>query len=372
VSRPRLLGAALEPLHDYREARTRTSRLFIELERLFPLAGFVRPVLRGPTDWWVKLRAFHPDRDSWRGRAWLSPLAFRLRSELAGRQLARRDGLYDVIFQMQTLFAPGRHLIRPYVIYTDNTYTLTREHYPAWAPLGSRAARQWTELERVTFQHASAVFGTSEWVCEAIRNDYGCDPARVVAVGAGSNSLADIERKAYARRIALFVGNKYELKGVPTLLEAWSIVGRELPDALLWIVGLEPRGRVDHLPTVQWFGWLDDRKRLDELFAEASLLVLPSRFEAFSNALLEGMGNGLPCVATAVGGTPEIVDEGTTGLLVPPGEPEPLAAALIQLLSDPDKAERFGRAGRQKVLEDLNWGAVARRMAPHIEAAVRR
>ena len=372
MSRPRLVGAALEPLHHYREARTRTARLFIELERLFPIAGFVWPVLRGPADWWVKLRAFHPERDSWRGRAWLSPTAFRLRSEVAGRQLARRDGLYDVVFQLQTLFAPGRDITRPYVIYTDNTYTLTRAHYPAWAPLPSRQARQWCELERVTFQHAAAVFGMSEWVCNAIRDDYGVDPDRVVAVGAGSNSVAAPERKAYSHRLALFVGNKYELKGVPTLLRAWSIVERELPDALLWMVGVEPRGDEARLPTVEWFGWLDDRARLDQLYAEASLLVLPSRFEAFSNALLEAMGNGLPCVATDVGGNSEIVDDGKTGILVPPGEPEPLAAALIELLSDPARAERLGHAGRAKVLERLNWTAVAERMAPHLEVATNR
>jgi hypothetical protein len=166
----------------------RHPRLYVELERLFPIAGFVRPRLSGPADWAVKALAFHPNRDAWRGRVWLSPLAFRLRTELAERQLRRWDGRYDLVFQQQTLFAPGRGWKRPYVIYTDNTYTQTERQYPAWAPLGPRAARRWREFEQETFRHARAVFGKSEWVCEAIVSDYGCDPGRVFAVGSGTRS----------------------------------------------------------------------------------------------------------------------------------------------------------------------------------------
>jgi starch synthase len=77
-------------------------------------------------------------------------------------------------------------------------------------------------------------------------------------------------------------------------------------------------------------------------------------------------------VTTNVGALPELVDDGVTGLLVPPREPAALAEALIGLLSDPPRAERMGRAGQQKVAERLTWRAVAERMAPHLEAAVAR
>ena len=190
VNETRLLGAALEPLEDYRRAATRTSRLFIELERQFPIVGFVQPALVGPQDWTAKLRAFHPKRDAWRGRSWLSPQAFWQRTLLAERELRVWEGEFDLVFQLQTLFAPGLDPTRPYVIYTDNTYTLTERFYPAWAPLGKRAAHAWRELEQATFRNARVVFGMSEWVCEAIVSDYGCDRERVVAVGAGANSVA--------------------------------------------------------------------------------------------------------------------------------------------------------------------------------------
>jgi glycosyltransferase involved in cell wall biosynthesis len=373
VSRPRLLAASLEPLLHYKTEPTRTSGLFVELERFFPLAGFVRPTIRGPGDWAAKARAFHPKRDAWRGRAWLSPLAFRLRTEAAEQQLARREGEYDLVLQLQTLFAPGTQP-RPYVIYTDNTYTQTRRFYRAWAPLGIHTERRWRELEKTTFRNARAVFGMSRWVCHAIVDDYGCDPALVIPVGAGANSLAPPNAsKSYERRIALFVGNKYELKGVPTLLEAWEIVRERLPDALLWIAGLDaPRAVAKRLPSVQWLGYVSDRGRLDELYGDASVFVLPTQFEAYGHVVVEAMGCGLPCVTTNVGALPELVDDGVTGLLVPPREPAALAEALIGLLSDPPRAERMGRAGQQKVAERLTWRAVAERMAPHLEAAVAR
>ena len=373
MSRPRLLAASLEPLLNYKDEPTRTSGLFVELERLFPLAGFVRPTIRGPGDWAAKARAFHPNRDAWRGRAWLSPLAFRLRTEAAEQQLARRDGEYDLVLQLQTLFAPGTQP-RPYVIYTDNTYTQTRRFYRAWAPLGIHTEQRWRELEKTTFRQARAVFGMSRWVCEAIIDDYGCDASIVIPVGAGANSLAPpSEDKSYARRIALFVGNKYELKGVPTLLEAWEVVRERLPEALLWIAGVDaPRGVAKRFPSVQWFGYVSDRRQLDELYAEASVFVLPTQFEAYGHVVVEAMGSALPCVTTNVGALPELVDDGVTGLLVPPREPAALAEALINLLSDPARAERMGRAGQKKVVEQLTWRAVAERMTPYLEAAVGR
>ena len=373
MSRPRLLGASLEPLHSFRDEPTRTSGLFLELERLFPLAGFVRPTIRGPGDWAAKARAFHPNRDAWRGRAWLSPMAFRLRTEAAERQLERRDGEYDLVLQLQTLFAPGTRP-RPYAIYTDNTYTQTRRFYRAWAPLGTHTEQRWRELEKATFRQARVVFGMSRWVCHAIVDDYGCDPSVVIPVGAGANSFASPdERKSYARRIALFVGNKYELKGVPTLLDAWEIVRERLPEALLWIAGVDPpRGVRERLPSIQWFGYISDRTQLDELYADASVFVLPTQFEAYGHVVVEAMGSGLPCVTTNVGALPELVDDGVTGLLVSPRDPAALAEALIALLSDPARSEAMGRAGQRKVAERLTWRAVAERMAPYLEAAVGR
>jgi sugar transferase (PEP-CTERM/EpsH1 system associated) len=83
--------------------------------------------------------------------------------------------------------------------------------------------------------------------------------------------------------------------------------------------------------------------------ARAGLFVLPSRSEGIALTLLEAMACGLPVVATHVGGTPEVVFDGETGLLVPPGDPVALAQAILRLRRDPEAGERLGEAGRRRI-----------------------
>jgi glycosyltransferase involved in cell wall biosynthesis len=85
------------------------------------------------------------------------------------------------------------------------------------------------------------------------------------------------------------------------------------------------------------------------LLARGRLFVLPSRSEGISLTLLEAMARGLPVVATRVGGTPEVVVDGETGLLVPPGDPAALADAILRLQRDPEAGRRMGEAGRPRV-----------------------
>jgi glycosyltransferase involved in cell wall biosynthesis len=85
--------------------------------------------------------------------------------------------------------------------------------------------------------------------------------------------------------------------------------------------------------------------------AALDIFVLSSDWEGMSNALLEAMAAGLPVVATAAGGTPDVVAEGRTGLLVPPRDPCALAEAIESLVRDPDLRHSMGRAGRERVAE---------------------
>jgi glycosyltransferase involved in cell wall biosynthesis len=85
------------------------------------------------------------------------------------------------------------------------------------------------------------------------------------------------------------------------------------------------------------------------LLGRASLFVLPSISEGVSLTLLEAMARGLPVVATRVGGTPEVVVDAETGLLVPPRDPAALANAIVQVASDCERARQLGEAGRRRV-----------------------
>ena len=105
-------------------------------------------------------------------------------------------------------------------------------------------------------------------------------------------------------------------------------------------------------------GVSDDR--LVELYAEAAVAVVPSLYEGFSLPAVEAMACGVPLVATTGGALPEVVgDDGETGLLVPPGDPEALAVAIGPVLDDPELAGRLSEAGRRRVLERFTWQACA-------------
>ena len=153
------------------------------------------------------------------------------------------------------------------------------------------------------------------------------------------------------------VGALEPTKGTDVLLAAWRALRPSLPDARLVLVGdgsLRPL--VDEAVadptldgTVALTGRLPREAVAHELDA-ATLLVLPSRSEGLPLVLLEAMARARPVVATRVGGIPELVEDGVTGLLVPPADADALADALLALLRDRSCGERMGRAGRDVFL----------------------
>src|SRR5207244_3121540 len=110
--------------------------------------------------------------------------------------------------------------------------------------------------------------------------------------------------------------------------------------------------------TVVLAGWRED---VPALMASADLFVLPSRFEGLPNSVIEAMASGLPVVATAVAGTPELVEEGVTGWLVPPGVPRDLAAAIVTGLSAP--AAEVAEAAKRRAAEGFSAEAMAHSFA---------
>jgi glycosyltransferase involved in cell wall biosynthesis len=108
---------------------------------------------------------------------------------------------------------------------------------------------------------------------------------------------------------------------------------------------------------------LGQRRDIPALLNAADVFALSSLSEGVSLALLEAMAVGLPAVVTEVGGNPEVVLPGATGLLLPPGLPHELALALLEALDDPARAAAWGRAGRRRVLERFSLAGMARAYA---------
>jgi glycosyltransferase involved in cell wall biosynthesis len=162
-------------------------------------------------------------------------------------------------------------------------------------------------------------------------------------------------RRTYAerpRRIAT-VACLREEKRLDVLIEASARVLARYPDAEFLIAGdgpcrdelLELARRAGVVDRVRFLGHRDD---VPGFLADADVFVLPSRSDASPNSIIEAMASGLPVIASAVGGIPEIVDHDKTGWLVPSGDPDALANAVLEMLAAPGRAADFGRAGRLK------------------------
>lgn len=143
-----------------------------------------------------------------------------------------------------------------------------------------------------------------------------------------------------------------------TLLRAWRLVLDRLPSSNLILAGGPQLGGQAYAAGVKSLAndlglagkviFAGVRRDIPDLMAACDVFTMSSRWEGLGLVLLEAMRTGRPVVATRVGGIPEVVAHGETGLLVPPGEPAALAAALVELLDNRKRAKAFGEAGRRR------------------------
>jgi len=179
------------------------------------------------------------------------------------------------------------------------------------------------DLERYDHQEA----------CCTLREEYGMEPGSPIVGVVGRLELE---------------------KGHPTLLEAWPLVLQDVPSAYLMVVGegsrLEALREIARVQGVErhvvFTGRRDD---IPAVTAAFDVAVLPSYREAQGLTILEAMALSRPVVASNVGGIPEMIDDGVSGLLVPPHDPPALAAAIVRLLRDHQLADMLGRAGHDLV-----------------------
>jgi alpha-maltose-1-phosphate synthase len=242
-----------------------------------------------------------------------------------------------------------------------------------------------TWLERVAVEQAERVIAVSEQMRTDILAHFAVSPERVVVLhnGVDADSFRRTERRDALARLGvkppyvLFVGRISEQKGIFHLLEAVQrlpagvqlVLCAAAPDTpeLERRLAAEVAGR----PSVRWIHAMVPRDDVVQLYSHAACFVCPSVYEPFGIINLEAMACGTPVVASAVGGIPEVVADGETGLLVPPGDPGILAAALGRLLADPGRGAKLGSAGRRRVEDRFSWERIAERTLAVYEDARR-
>jgi len=176
-----------------------------------------------------------------------------------------------------------------------------------------------------------------------------------------------------ARPSVIFVGRITRQKGVPVLLRAAA--GLDPAAQLVLCAGqpdtpelaAEVEGLVANLRAARsgviWIPEMLPKRAVIQLLSHATVFACPSLYEPLGIVNLEAMACGTAVVASAVGGIPEVVSDGATGLLVPPDDPDALTGALNALLGDPARADAFGRAGRKRAVAEFGWQAVAAQTA---------
>jgi len=200
-----------------------------------------------------------------------------------------------------------------------------------------------------------------------IRN--GVDMTRFNGAPAGDRIRRELELPPDSRLVVV-VSRLTRLKGIEHFLEAAAVLKQRHPDVRFLIVGETSPPDPSYLAELQrlatTLGVIDRvtftgrRSDIPDVLAAAAVSVMPSLNEALSNVLLESMAAGAPVVATRVGGTPEALDDGEAGLLVPPGDVAAITAAVSRLLDDRELACRLGRAARSVIAERFSVDRMVR------------
>ena len=247
---------------------------------------------------------------------------------------------------------------------------------------GGYALSSW--CERVAVEAAAAVVAVSAGMRDDVLAAYPAvspDRVRVIRNGIDTAEYApdpatdvlDAYGVDPGRPSVIFVGRITRQKGVPVLLRAAAALDPaaqlvlcagqpDTPELAAEVEGLVADLRATRSGVI-WIPEMLPKRAVIQLLSHATVFACPSLYEPLGIVNLEAMACGTAVVASAVGGIPEVVSDGETGLLVPPDDPGALAGALGALIADPARAAALGRAGRERAVAEFGWQAVAAQTA---------
>jgi glycosyltransferase involved in cell wall biosynthesis len=220
----------------------------------------------------------------------------------------------------------------------------------------------WNELERQVMLCQDHFWVMGSLIKAAIEAAYRIEPGKITAVGAGPGHDLDIVRdggsKHPSNKRILFVGREAERKGVRVLMQAFELVRKDFPDALLDVVAGVPVSGTG----VTCHRGLNESS-LKRLFYSANIFAMPSYREPLGLVFIEAMLSKAACLGTTTGSVPDVIRDGETGYLVGPGDPVTLADRLARLLRDPLRTRDMGERGYRAAKEYWQWDLVVERMS---------
>jgi len=246
--------------------------------------------------------------------------------------------------------------------------------------------------DRLAVQRADRVLAISRFAATLVEKA-GVRPERIDIVNPGCDAQMfrpmaprmELRQKLLGPRpgpVVLTVGNLVARKGFDMVIRALPRLRQTVPDVTYLIVGAGPYG--DELESLAVatgvrdhvvFAGMIPHKELPDVYALSDVFVMPSReqlwksdVEGFGLVFLEASSCGKPVVGGRSGGVPEAVEDGATGLLVNPHEPEEIAGTLARLLTDTDLAKRLGQEGRRRVVRDFDSARVGDRVHGILES----
>jgi alpha-maltose-1-phosphate synthase len=247
---------------------------------------------------------------------------------------------------------------------------------------GGYALSSW--CERTAVEAAAAVIAVSNGMRDDLLAAYPAVPAdrvRVIHNGIDTSEyrpdpgtdVLDRYRVEPGRPSVIFVGRVTRQKGLPVLLRAASAINQaaqlvicagqaDTPELESEVSDLAQQLRADRSGVI-WLSGMLAKREVIQLLTHATVFVCPSLYEPLGIVNLEAMACGTAVVGSRVGGVPEVVADGETGLLVPPGDPAALADAINVLLADEHRAAQMGRLGRARAETEFGWASIAAQTA---------
>jgi len=233
-------------------------------------------------------------------------------------------------------------------------------------------------MQKKICERVDKIIAVSNFTAQNVIDDYAIPPTKIEVIPNGVDlnkfnpKVDGIKMRGSLgitdEPVILYVGKLEFNKGIEYLILSFSKIVKQIPNAKLVIVGNGPiKNRLMNLvkqkklsKSVIFTGKIPSKK-LPSIFAASDLFVLPSLMEGFGIVLLEAMACGKPCIATKAGGTEDIIVNGETGFLAPIGDCISLYQAINALLANPDLAQKFGKAGLNRVRKNFTWNIIAKR-----------